>query len=251
MIFENNEYSKRIMITLPDRVLFYKSFQMNFLEEDLHGRTHGTLDVDNSDVLPLLLQQRSQEIRCQLYVNNVLLLGELGVSNSNVQAHNLLHLELDGRLDLVDLLLHIIRTGEKSGELSCLGKTGSQKTRNLLNHVIRGKEEIVLLCKLLNKLLVLVKLLQVLNTHVVDSDTVCLLTMSSVSEHAALEVRAGNGGELESSRETLLTLRIVVLKGNLHLDGLGEVTLLSLNLLSTLGDGFTIRVSEDISETLV
>lgn len=221
------------------------------LEVNLLGRSHGTLDVDNTNVLPLLLQQGSEEIGSQLYVNNVLLLGKTYVSNSNVQAHDLLHLKLNGGLDLIDLLLHIIRWGKKGRELSCLGKTGSQKTRNLLDHVVGSKEEIVLLGKLLYELLVLVKLLQVLNAHVVNTDTVGLLTMGSVSEYATLEVGAGKRRKLEGSTETLLTLRIVVLQGDLHLDGLDEVTLLSLHFLTSLGDGTSFSEGKDISESLV
>merc|ERR1740117_542967 len=97
------------------------------LEVNLLGRSHSTLDVDNTNVLPLLLQQRNEEIGSQLYVNNVLLLGKSYVSNSNVQAHNLFHLELDGGLDLIDLLLHIIRWGKKSGKLSALVRPGPKR----------------------------------------------------------------------------------------------------------------------------
>jgi hypothetical protein len=38
----------------------------------------------------------------------------------------------------------------------------------------------------------------------------------------------GNGGELDSSRETLVTLGVVVLEADLELDGLEEVPLLGL-----------------------
>ena len=38
-----------------------------------------------------------------------------------------------------------------------LGETGSEQTRNLLDEGLRGKESVVLLGELLNKLLVLVK----------------------------------------------------------------------------------------------
>lgn len=41
-------------------------------------------------------------------------------------------------------------------------------------------------------------------------------------------VWAGNLGELDGSRETLITLGIVVLEANLQLDGLEEVALLGL-----------------------
>ena len=45
----------------------------------------------------------------------------------------LLHLELDGALEVVDLLLHVVGVGEKSRELSGLVQTGSQQTRDLLD----------------------------------------------------------------------------------------------------------------------
>jgi len=84
----------------------------------------------------------------------------------------------------------------------------------------------------------------------VDTNTVGLLAMGSISEHAALEVGAGNGGELEGSRETLLTTGIVVLQGNLKFDGLNEVTLLSSEFLSGFGDGSSLRKREDIGHGL-
>ena len=38
--------------------------------------------------------------------------------------------------------------------------------------------------------------------------------------------RTGDGGELDGARETLVTLRIVVLQADLEFDGLEEVSLL-------------------------
>jgi len=221
------------------------------LEENLLSRSHSTLDVHLANVLPLLLQQGSQEVSSQLSVNNNLLLLHFNITNGNIQAHDLLHLKLDGTLNLINLLLHIILGGEKGRELTSLGKTGSKKTGNLLDHVIRGKEEIVLLGKLLNKLLVLVKLLQVIDTHVSNTDTIGLFTMGSISKHAALQVGAGDGGETEGTRETFVTLGVVVLEGDLDLNGFGEVTLLSLDFGTTLGVGFTSREGHDVIDCLV
>ena len=45
----------------------------------------------------------------------------------------------------------------QAGHKRTLGKTGTKETGNLLDESLRGKEGIVLLGKLLNKLLVLVK----------------------------------------------------------------------------------------------
>jgi hypothetical protein len=86
---------------------------------------------------------------------------------------------------------------------------------------------------------------------VVNTNTIGLLTMSSISEDAALEVGARNGRKLEGSGETLLTLRIVILKSYLKFNGFYEVTLLSLEFFSSLGDGLTMSICEDIIDTLL
>mmetsp|Transcript_19382 Transcript_19382/g.42154 ORF Transcript_19382/g.42154 Transcript_19382/m.42154 type:complete len:246 (+) Transcript_19382:66-803(+) len=224
---------------------------VNDLKENLLGRAHGTLQVHLTNVLPLLLEQTRQKVSSQLGVNNDLLLVHGDISNGNIQAHNLLHLELDGRLNLINLLLHVITAGEESGELTSLGKTGSQKTGDLPNHVVGCHEEIVLLRKLLHKLLVLVKLLEVINTHVGNANTIGLFTMRSISKHAALKVGAGDGGKTEASAETLVTLGVIVLKGDLDLHGFNEVTLLSRDFLTSPGDGFTFGVGHDVSDSLL
>jgi hypothetical protein len=151
-----------------------------------------------------------------------------------------------------------------SGELSGLGKTGSEETGNLLDQGVGGDESIVLASKLLDELLVLVELLQVLRksqygvsqlspeyTHVSAHgiDTVVLGTIDIVlvtedaKSHAwtlplaiALSAFAskcrltgpGDGGQLDGSAETLVTLRVIVLETDLELNGLDEVALLGL-----------------------
>jgi len=217
----------------------------------LECRSHGRLEVDGTNVLPLLLEKRSEEIAGKLGVYNNFLLGHGYVSNSNVEAHNLLHLELDSRLDLVDLFLHVLSTGKKGWELTSLGETGSEKTRDLLDHVVGSKEEIVSLGKLLNKLLVLVKLLQVFHAHVVNTNTIGLFTMGGVSKHAALETRARDGWKTEGSGETLVTLRIVVLQRDLNFEGLGEFTDLSLEFFTSLGDGLSLGEGKGIGDALI
>ena len=52
--------------------------------------------------------------------------------------------------------------GDGGGELSSLGETGSEETGDLLDQGVGGDEGVVLARKLLDQLLVLVKLLQVL-----------------------------------------------------------------------------------------
>jgi hypothetical protein len=224
--------------------------QIPSLEVDLDGGTHRRLDVDLANVLPLLLEKRSEEISSKLGVGEDFRSFHEDVSDSNVEAHDLLHLELDGRLQLVNLALHIVRCSKEGGELSGLGQTRTKKTGDLLDHVVGSQEEIVTLGELLDHLLVLVQLLQVLDGHVVDTDTIGLFAMGSVTENTALEIGTRDGREPESSGETLVTDGIVVLQGNLSLDSLDEVTLLSLHGVATHGDFLTLRKEENIIEGL-
>ena len=84
---------------------------------------HGGLDVEGLDVLPVLLQQGHQEVHGQVDVLSQLLLCHLNVSNGNVKAENLLHLELDGGLHVIHLLLEVIGVSDHGGELSRLVNT--------------------------------------------------------------------------------------------------------------------------------
>jgi len=58
--------------------------------------SHGGLDVEALHVLPVLLQQRDQEVHGQVDILGKLFLSHLDMTNSNIEAENLLHLELDG-----------------------------------------------------------------------------------------------------------------------------------------------------------
>jgi hypothetical protein len=194
----------------------------------LDRRTHGGLEVNLSNVLPLLLEKRRQKVGSKLGVDADLLDIHGNVANRHVQAHDLLHLKFDGRLELVNLLLHVIRGPEQGRELSSLGQTRSKQTRNLLDQVVGRQEKVILLGEFLDKLLVLVELLQVFDTHVVDPNALGLLAMRSVSKHTALELGTRNRGQLESATETLVTNRVVVLEGNLRFNRFREVALLSL-----------------------
>jgi hypothetical protein len=45
------------------------------------------------------------------------------VANGDTEAQNLLKLELDGGLDIVDLLLEVIGVGDGGGELASCGES--------------------------------------------------------------------------------------------------------------------------------
>ena len=67
------------------------------------GLAHGGLDVQRADVLPVLLQERDQEVDSVHDVGADLLLGHADMADGDSHAQHLLQLELDGGLGLSDL----------------------------------------------------------------------------------------------------------------------------------------------------
>lgn len=53
------------------------------------GWSHGALNVQSSDVLPILLQQRHKEVDSDRRVGSQLLRSHVDMTNSNSQAKNL------------------------------------------------------------------------------------------------------------------------------------------------------------------
>ena len=90
---------------------------MKYLVQALGGR-HGSLDDKAANVLPALLEQRDKVVDGQHEVSNKLVLGHANVTDGDTEAQNLLKLELDGGLDVVDLVLEILSVGDGGGELS-------------------------------------------------------------------------------------------------------------------------------------
>lgn len=97
------------------------------------GLAHGSLDDKTANVLPSLLEERDEEVDGQHDVGDKLVDSEVNVSDGNGETKDLLQLEFDGRSDLCELCCHVIGVGERSWELSSLGKTWSKQTRNLLD----------------------------------------------------------------------------------------------------------------------
>ena len=77
-------------------------FVRTCLEQAL-GLAHGALEVESAHVLPVLLQQGDEEVDAHLGVDVQLLVRHADVADGNTQAQHLLQLELDRRLDVVDL----------------------------------------------------------------------------------------------------------------------------------------------------
>ena len=70
-------------------------------------------------VLPILLQQRDQEIHTHLHILEDLLLIHTQVANGNTHAEHLFQLELHRSLGLVNLGFEGLRMRHQSWELSC------------------------------------------------------------------------------------------------------------------------------------
>lgn len=85
---------------------------------DALGGRHGSLDGQASNVLPALLEKRDEVVDGQHDVTDQLILGHVDVADSDTHAENLLELELDGGLDLGDLVGEILRVGDGGGELA-------------------------------------------------------------------------------------------------------------------------------------
>ena len=87
--------------------------------------SHGGFNMKTLDILPVLLEKGDQEVHGKSDILHQLFLSHVQVAHSNTEAENLLHLELDGSLDIIDLLLHVICVGDHGGELSRLVETGT------------------------------------------------------------------------------------------------------------------------------
>jgi hypothetical protein len=70
--------------------------------------------------------------------------------------------------------------------------------------------------------------------------------MLLVTEDAHCELRLGSSGELEGTGETFVSLGIVVLQGDLQLDGLNEVSLLTLDLFLVDLNVLTLGIGENL-----
>ena len=115
--------------------------------------SHGGLDGQGFDVLPVLLEKRNQEVDRQVQVLDELIFRHINITNSNIEAKDLLHLELDGGLDIIDFTKHIILMGQHSWEFTSLVQTWTQKTWDLFDQGFRSEESIILLGKLLDQFL--------------------------------------------------------------------------------------------------
>lgn len=144
--------------------------------------------MEGADVLPVLLEQRHEEVDRQVNVLGEFIGCHVDVSDGDRQAQDFLHLELDGSLDFIDLLGHGLGVSEKTWEFTGLVETGAEQTWNLLDERLGGEEGVVLLGQFLHQLLVLVEFLQSFSVHVGNVIGLGLVAMLLVTEDADLHL---------------------------------------------------------------
>lgn len=202
--------------------------------------THGGLDDQRADVLPVLLQQGDQEVNRHQDLVDQSVFVHFDVTDSDSQTQDLLQLELDGRSDISDLTVQVIVVGDWGWELTGLGQLRTQKSWDLLDQNFGSDESVVLLGQLLDQLLVLVQLLQVIDGHSVNTTGLSSVNIESITEDTDGHVWSWADWQLQSTRETLVSLRVVVLQTDLQFDGFQEVSLLGLSgVLQKLLDVFS------------
>ena len=220
------------------------------LKVNLNGRTHGRLDVNLSNILPLLFQKRRQEIGRQLGIGKDFAGVHFHIADRDIEAHDFLHLELDGGLEFINLALHIFIVPEQSGEFTRLGQAGPQETGNLLDQIVRRNKEIITLGEFLDHFLVFIQFLQVFYGHVVDADAIGLFAMGGAAEDAALELGTGDGGQAKGTGETLVADGVVIFQSNLGFDRFNEIALLAFHFLAIDGDRFALGKGDNVFQGL-
>mmetsp|Transcript_19771 Transcript_19771/g.75880 ORF Transcript_19771/g.75880 Transcript_19771/m.75880 type:complete len:341 (-) Transcript_19771:13-1035(-) len=220
-------------------------------EEDLERGAHRRLDVDGLHVLPLLLEHGHKKVDRGHDVGAHLVHVHGHVGDGGVEAHHLLHLELDGALHLLHHAGHGVGGRDGGGELAGTVEARAKQTGDQLDDGLGGEEGVVLLGHLLHKLLVLVELLELLHGAGLDarvSEAGHVLGVLGGGEDAKLEVADGAVRELHGAGETLVLRRVVVLERDLELDGLLEGALLALHGVLADLDLLALGVGEDLGD---
>jgi len=196
-------------------------------------RSHGGLDIEALDLLPVLRQQRHHEVDGQRGVRLHISLAHADVGHGHTEAQRLLglELELDAGLLRGDLLVDVLVRAEHCGELASLVQTGAQQTRDQANQGGRSQEAVVRVCELLHQLLVLLELLEVILGHGRDAGHLGALAVLGIADDAHGELLLGGNGQTHNSAEALVLGGVEVLQSHLQLDRLEEAALLLSRLL--------------------
>ena len=121
------------------------------------------------------------------------------MADGDTEGEDLLHLELDGLLDVVDLVGHRVVVGEETRELAGLVQARAQDTWDLLDERLRCQKCIERGGELLDKLFVLVKLLQVLDRLVRNAFLLANINVLGIGNDADLHVWSWDERELDGA----------------------------------------------------
>ena len=182
--------------------------------------------MNSLEVLPSLLEEGDQEVEAHHEVGDELFVSHILTSGADTHVGDLSELELDGTTDVLDLENDGGVLVDHGGEHLNSVKNGSNNDGDLLEDGVGGNEEIVLLGPLLDELLVLVELLEGIEIGDINIDALVLALslVLLIGDEADLEGGAGDVGETDGTDETLVLLWVVVLKGELEFNGLGELS---------------------------
>jgi hypothetical protein len=199
---------------------------MPYCSEDSDGFSHGSLDLDGLNVVPVLLQEGRQIVESH---NNVLSDGLVihgFVGYGLIQAGNLLELPVHGTLNIIDLFGKWLVVGTWFWEHTNLVEHWTEHDWDLLDEDISGEEEGVFLGPLLDKFLILVELLELIHGDNIDVDSVSLnlISVLLIGNQANLKVWSWDVWKSDGTGESLIFLWIIILKSNLELDSLGELS---------------------------
>jgi len=223
--------------------------KQNRLEtEDAVRRSHGRLDIETLDLLPVLGEQRNQKVDGEDNVGLDLGGSHGDVGDGDTEAESLLglELELDGGLGGGDLLSDVLRSAEGGRELTSLVKTGTDQTGNQTNEGRRSEESVIRVGHLLDEFLVLLELLEIILRDARDAESLGILQVLGITDNGDLILLLGGNRQANRAGKTLLLVGIVVLKGDLEFDRLDESTL----LLSRMLENSSNRLRESISAEL-
>jgi len=194
------------------------------------GFSHSSLDIKGFDVLPILLEERNEEVDGHGDIDNQLIFRMSNVSNGHSDAKYFLQLKLHRAFHIRHFRFHILVGSEKGWEFASFVQTWSQDSRNLTKNRLACQKSIVFLGKFLDEFFVLVEFLEGLNVFEFDTDLGGLVIVDLVSKNAEIKSRLAFNRKLDGTAETFVFLWIVVFQSDLEFDGLHESFLVKFGL---------------------